>query len=200
MVYLLLVLLLVCPAAISQADDPIARIASRRALEFAEAEATESWEKKFYEKIVPEYWHPQGNDSGLPARAPDFIPDAVINYDLQRRTFLTTTITEGRIFSGKSPWTMEGKETVYCVELIYTAVAEITYDKVILYPEARKMSDISAFCVDENDGKLKFVEAYPFAVSFYRIPYFLEAWGKKFGKGSKINLDEVRGPLMKLIQ
>jgi len=200
MVYLLLILLFVVPATISQADDIMPRIAARRALEFAEALATKRWEPVFYNQIGPEYWHPQGNESGLPGRVPDFVPKSIIDFEMDYRDYLATSIKTGRVFIGKSPWTMEGKKTIYCVELLYTVVAEITYEKIILYPAAKKMSDISAFCVDDSDGKLKFVEAYPFAVSFYRIPYFLEAWGKKFGKGSKINLDEVRGPLMKLIQ
>lgn len=169
--------------------------AARRAGELARLFATQSSEPQWLEKIIPEYWHPLGNDSGLPARYPDFIPDI----DTTQGTFLFSQFVIGQVVSGTSPWILEGRETVYCVELIYSIVASV--DTVVtIYDRPKKRSEYYVMAMDKRDAKWKFIQAYPYRAGFYEISYFLKSWEKILGKGSVKNIPEVKQVLLDLVR
>ena len=110
---------------------------------------------------------------------------------------MITKLEAGRVLVGVSPWVLEGKQSVYCVALIFTVVAQVE-SKIILYKTPVIRSQYYCMALDKVDKKWKFIESYPYHASFYQIPYFLQASERIMGQGVVKNLPEVRQKLLDL--
>ena len=169
--------------------------ATKRAKEFADLFASQREEPAWMDSIIPEYWHPLGNDSGMPSRNPDFLP----KIDTPRGNFLFTKSEVGRVLSGKSPWILGGKETVWCVEILFTTVARIE-NQIEILKSPQIISQFFVMALDKKDNKWKNLDSYPDRTNFYEIPYFLKSWEKILGKGSVKNIPEVRQRLLDFVK
>jgi len=168
-------------------------LATERALEFARLFGSSGYDRNWRTAVLPEYWHPEGNDSGLPPRPPEFLP----TFPIESGLLLYTGLVSAREYTGKSRWLLSGRQEIRCVELIYTAVAEVD-DVVTIFPRPRQVTKFYAMAIDPADAKWKFLESYPYGLTLFEVPYFLKAWERIKGKGSVKNIEEVRARLLAL--
>lgn len=158
----------------------------KRAEEFATAWSQQRFESTWKTKIIPEYIHPDANDSGIKSRYPDFLQEI----DLSSGIFLFSKMTIGNIKEGKSPFILQGKQDVVCVEIIYRIIADVG-EVTTVYTEPKTRSKYFVMAIDKIDNKWKYVDSYPYTAYFYTVPYFLKSWEKISGKESIKNIDQV---------
>lgn len=186
----LLFLLLFCLGLYAAPADP-----AERALVLAGLFGSSGYDRGWDEHVIPEYWHPEGNESGLPGRYPDFLP----RYNRDPGIFLYSRLELGRVFSGTSPWILGGNQELRGVELLFTAVALVGDEVRLIEPPTVKRK-FYVMAVDQRDGKWKFVDSFPYGSGFFEIPYFLKAWEKIRGRNSVKNIPEVREKLLALVR
>lgn len=172
--------------------DPSDSVA-QRALDYARGWANHREEPIWGSHYVPEYVHPDANDSGLPGRYPSFAPSIEHTAGL----FLIQDASVARITSGFSPWVLGGGQGAYAVEVTFKVVGVVS-DRVSLYSQPVLRSQVVILAQDSSDSKWKVVDRFPYGAYFYQIPYFLKSWEKIKGRGSVKNIAEVRDRLLAL--
>lgn len=173
------------------AEDP-----ATRALEYEKRWSFNGRELQWQIQDVPEYLHPEFNDTGISAGWPTFV-------EKLPRTEGEMVMTSLRVVEttlGRDRYMLKGKQDIAVVRVRYTVVAASTKGKMEYYSTPKEQDQYLIMAQDPKDKKWKLLDKLPAHTYYHLVPDALRRWDSEFGRPPPLNGAEVKKKLEALAQ
>ena len=135
----------------------------------------QEWPKQ----IVPEFFHPQRNDSGLSWVGPTTLPALP---EVQG-VFITTGYKMIGIYQGTQPILLKNNDPVYFIKVRYTVIGGgKAAERLVLFEEPRIQEEYITMALDHRDGKWKWLDCRPLSAKCHSISSVLANWKRFSGQ------------------